>query len=248
MSRLLRSFPSLSVLTRASAPQPALGVFERLAQRLSARVSSCPAPDPRPSDRDKDRSPDHPRFRPSGPYGGRCPREGFRVPIVPVPVGDTERNGNVSTPVTSSLNPWGPISQSHRVRIYQHGRTCEHPDCATILSVYNPSKYCSVHEKLVLGGRKRRCPRPIREVACEHCGATCSRQASHDAQVLQRPLPHGGVRSAKARRGAREGPAPGAGGAHGAGRRGPGELTAGLGPQAAAARAQPGARLPPRAP
>ena len=61
------------------------------------------------------------------------------------------------------------ISQGSRARSYQSGRTCGHGDCATILSVYNPSRYCSVHEKPAFAGRKRRMPLPPREVACEHC-------------------------------------------------------------------------------
>ena len=61
------------------------------------------------------------------------------------------------------------ISQGSRVRSYQNGRTCGHGACDTILSVYNPSKYCSVHEKLALVGRTRRIPRPAKEVACENC-------------------------------------------------------------------------------
>ena len=76
----------------------------------------------------------------------------------------------MSTPVTSSLNPWGPISQSHRVRIYQHGRTCEHPDCTTVLSVYNPSTYCNAHAALSARMQRRGLANPTRDVACEHCG------------------------------------------------------------------------------
>jgi hypothetical protein len=77
----------------------------------------------------------------------------------------------MSTRITGTLNPWGPVSQAHRVRSYQSGRTCAHPDCDTILSIYNPAKYCTVHESLAASGRRRGTPRPIREAACEHCGA-----------------------------------------------------------------------------
>lgn len=35
------------------------------------------------------------------------------------------------------------------------GRTCTHPDCRTILSVYNKSAYCYTH----MGPRRPRMPR-----------------------------------------------------------------------------------------
>lgn len=63
------------------------------------------------------------------------------------------------------------ISQGSRVHSYQSGRICAHGDCDTILSVYNPSKYCTVHSRCTLGGRTRAMPRPITEVACGHCGS-----------------------------------------------------------------------------
>ena len=63
------------------------------------------------------------------------------------------------------------ISQGSRVRSYQSGRTCAHGDCDTILSIYNPSKYCTVHSGLAMGRRTRAMPRPIKEVACGHCGS-----------------------------------------------------------------------------
>jgi hypothetical protein len=76
----------------------------------------------------------------------------------------------MATRITGTLNPWGPVSQANRVRSYQSGRICFHPECGTILSIYNPSKYCSMHAALAANGRRRGTPRPIREVACEQCG------------------------------------------------------------------------------
>ena len=76
----------------------------------------------------------------------------------------------MTTRITGTLNPWGPVSQANRVRSYQSGRVCSHPECGTILSIYNASKYCSMHAALAAGGRRRGTPRPIREVACEQCG------------------------------------------------------------------------------
>ena len=63
------------------------------------------------------------------------------------------------------------ISKGDRVRSYEGGRICGHGECDTILSVYNPSKYCAVHAHLAVG-RKRSMPRPVSEVACARCGAT----------------------------------------------------------------------------
>jgi hypothetical protein len=76
----------------------------------------------------------------------------------------------MTTRITGTLNPWGPVSQANRVRSYQSGRVCAHAACDTILSIYNPSKYCTVHAGLAMGGRRRGGPRPIREVACGLCG------------------------------------------------------------------------------
>jgi endogenous inhibitor of DNA gyrase (YacG/DUF329 family) len=76
----------------------------------------------------------------------------------------------MTTRITGTLNPWGAVSQANRVRSYQSGRICFHPDCDTILSIYNPAKYCSMHAGMAVSGRRRGVPRPIREVACEQCG------------------------------------------------------------------------------
>lgn len=62
------------------------------------------------------------------------------------------------------------ITQGDRVRSYQSGRLCACSGCDTILSIYNPSAYCTVHAKLAACGRKRSTPRPITGVACDHCG------------------------------------------------------------------------------
>jgi hypothetical protein len=72
--------------------------------------------------------------------------------------------------ITGTLNPWGPVSQTNRVRTYQSGRVCAHAECGTILSIYNASKYCTVHAGLAANGRRRGAPRPIREVECAQCG------------------------------------------------------------------------------
>jgi predicted nucleic acid-binding Zn ribbon protein len=76
----------------------------------------------------------------------------------------------MSARITGTLHPWGPISQADRVRSYQSGRVCTHADCGTILSIYNPSRFCTVHAGLAAGGRRRGAARPRREIACEQCG------------------------------------------------------------------------------
>jgi endogenous inhibitor of DNA gyrase (YacG/DUF329 family) len=65
--------------------------------------------------------------------------------------------------------PTRAISRGDRVRSYENGRICGHSECETILSVYNPSKYCALHAHLATG-RRRSAPRPVTEVACERCG------------------------------------------------------------------------------
>ena len=73
--------------------------------------------------------------------------------------------------ITGTLNPWMPASQANRVRSYQSGRICSHHGCGTILSIYNPSRYCAMHAGTATSGRRRGTPRPVRELACEQCGA-----------------------------------------------------------------------------
>ena len=43
---------------------------------------------------------------------------------------------------------------SDRIPAYGHGRVCAAPGCDTVLSTYNPSPYCSVHDRL--GERRTR--------------------------------------------------------------------------------------------
>ena len=75
----------------------------------------------------------------------------------------------MSTAVTTSVNSGRRVSQTERVRVYRRGRTCAHDGCATILSIYNPAKYCSAHLQELQARRRR--TRTVREVPCENCGA-----------------------------------------------------------------------------
>jgi len=75
----------------------------------------------------------------------------------------------MSTPVTTSLNPWGrPFTQANVVRAHQKGRICAHEGCATVLSIYNPTTHCAAHAGEQPG--RRGALAPLREVACENCG------------------------------------------------------------------------------
>ena len=55
------------------------------------------------------------------------------------------------------------------LRTYARGRVCAAADCATVLSVYNDSAFCALHDR-ALAGRPRRALHPARERACDHCG------------------------------------------------------------------------------
>ena len=62
--------------------------------------------------------------------------------------------------------PSGARAQS--LKMYSRGRVCCASDCETVLSAYNPSSFCALHDRPVRP--KRRTSRPISELACEHCG------------------------------------------------------------------------------
>lgn len=44
---------------------------------------------------------------------------------------------------------YGQSSKGTRVASYPSRRTCSASNCATILSIYNASEFCSLHEVLV---------------------------------------------------------------------------------------------------
>ena len=55
------------------------------------------------------------------------------------------------------------------LKTYSRSRVCGASDCETVLSAYNPSSFCALHDRAVRP--TRRTSRPISELACEHCGA-----------------------------------------------------------------------------
>lgn len=76
----------------------------------------------------------------------------------------------MSTPVTTSLNFRRPVSFTDRVAVRERGRICAHDGCDTILSIYNPAKYCSAHVTAALDRPRRGSLQRERRTACEHCG------------------------------------------------------------------------------
>jgi hypothetical protein len=58
-----------------------------------------------------------------------------------------------------------------RVRTYSEGRVCAEPGCATVLSVYNPSSRCALHQRQAAVVRLRRLESTEVERRCFHCDA-----------------------------------------------------------------------------
>ena len=62
------------------------------------------------------------------------------------------------------------LSGTASVRTYARGRVCRAGDCGTVLSAYNPSSFCALHERDL--PRPRRARRQAAERACANCGAS----------------------------------------------------------------------------
>ena len=62
------------------------------------------------------------------------------------------------------------LSGTGSVRTYARDRVCRAGDCGTVLSAYNPSSFCALHERPLL--RPRRARRQAAERACENCAAS----------------------------------------------------------------------------
>ena len=58
------------------------------------------------------------------------------------------------------------LSGTVSVRTYARGRVCRAGDCGTVLSAYNPSSFCALHERAL--PRPRRARRQAAERACEN--------------------------------------------------------------------------------
>jgi hypothetical protein len=60
-----------------------------------------------------------------------------------------------------------------RVRVYESDRRCRHDGCITVLSIYNPSAYCCLHERQQADHRARQSSRQLVQRICSNasCGA-----------------------------------------------------------------------------
>lgn len=68
------------------------------------------------------------------------------------------------------------LQAEHKPETYGVGRVCRHYDCDTILSEYNPEKYCGVHMDVV------------HEEECEECGTLLPFTADFFVQSRTRKL------------------------------------------------------------
>ena len=76
---------------------------------------------------------------------------------------DVDNRGN--------LEPLAPGRRSDRVRIYREGRVCQEQGCGTVLSIYNPSSRCAVHQRRSDVIPLRRLESQEVERSCSQCGA-----------------------------------------------------------------------------
>jgi len=85
------------------------------------------------------------------------------VPDIPRRDGDMETNGTSRLALGTSVAVRGR-RMNERVASFARGRVCAAKDCDTILSTYNPSAYCAVHD-VRESSRPARTKRP--SIACE---------------------------------------------------------------------------------
>jgi len=71
------------------------------------------------------------------------------------------------------------VSQADRVTARKRGRICAVEGCDTILSIYNPARYCSVHVDEAQDACRLRLAHATRTLACEHCGAPFETRNAH---------------------------------------------------------------------
>jgi hypothetical protein len=77
----------------------------------------------------------------------------------------------MTTRITGTMVRGISISRTERIRTYASDRICAFEGCLTVLSIYNPSRYCGLHSAPDRASARRKPLRPLRQVACEHCGA-----------------------------------------------------------------------------
>ena len=94
---------------------------------------------------------------------------------------------------------WTPPAsgrRSDRVRTYREGRVCAEPGCTTLLSVYNASPRCALHQRQAAIVRFRRLETVEVRRHCHHCRRGV-RDHEPPAQVLQLPVPLARLRGAR---------------------------------------------------
>ena len=72
---------------------------------------------------------------------------------------------------------------SVRVRVFQADRRCRQEGCATVLSIYNPSSFCSLHERRQPDKRERQSARQPQQRACAHPSCHASFATTNPARM-----------------------------------------------------------------
>ena len=75
---------------------------------------------------------------------------------------------NIDTRGSWTIAPSG--RRSERVQTYREGRLCAEPGCTTLLSMYNSSSRCAVHQRRGAVLRLRRLESEETERRCHQCG------------------------------------------------------------------------------
>jgi endogenous inhibitor of DNA gyrase (YacG/DUF329 family) len=70
-----------------------------------------------------------------------------------------------------------------RVRAYQADRRCMHEGCTTVLSIYNSSSYCSLHERRQIDHRARQSSRQLLTRDCANAACNAPFLTSNPARV-----------------------------------------------------------------
>jgi endogenous inhibitor of DNA gyrase (YacG/DUF329 family) len=81
-----------------------------------------------------------------------------------------EAETRMATRITGTMVSAVLLPREARPRTWEVGRTCAATGCATILSIYNSSRFCSLHSTEIDVAERRKPRRAMRLVACEHCG------------------------------------------------------------------------------
>lgn len=115
----------------------------------------------------------------------------------------------MGTRISGSLVRGAPVVSSERVRTYDAGRVCAAEGCRTVLSIYNPSRFCGLHAAPDRSQARRKPTQPLRRRACEHCGTAfettnpvrkyCSDRCRMAAFAVRQRALEGGRRRARSR-------------------------------------------------